>query len=482
MATMFRIFSKPKESVSAVQIAEIIAEDRKQQTEAMSQNIEKVIVPICDSFNKQQEALSAERKQHAEAERLYLETSLSKMQDVSKAQQEAMRQNTQELVLAVTQSSERREQVIIEQLSSLQPFSWEGYEEAHGKALIRVEEYKNLELRTRQEATEEEIKAQQLKAAYALNMCMVSLSQIVDYNDINILKMEYEAILNNLNIENIIKDEALLDALKKILDTCHFYILHEKDKEMLKKKQAARLKGALGRALGGGKIIAVFGNPNPWAMVAAAGVLIGAAVVSYKSEKSKAKMENEVEEWELEKSALEQLHNLRRTLFETTWHLAKTYKFPDEYRLTEKQIKIYNDAIADSDPLNRHERLDLLKESFQAYPLFWYYLGRAALETADSYRGLNDDEREYRANPRPANMVIYQIYCQKTKEALDKFIELHAPNQLLREDVIAASAYIDSSSFYLDNPAKMKECIDNAKKIVMPPIFQGRHYVEAVPK
>ena len=41
---------------------------------------------------------------------------------------------------------------------------------------------------------------EQLKAAYALNMCMVSLSQIVDYNDINILKQEYDAILNNLNI------------------------------------------------------------------------------------------------------------------------------------------------------------------------------------------------------------------------------------------------------------------------------------------
>lgn len=32
----------------------------------------------------------------------------------------------------------------------------------------------------------------------ALNMCMVSLSQIVDYNDTNVLRQEYDAILNNL--------------------------------------------------------------------------------------------------------------------------------------------------------------------------------------------------------------------------------------------------------------------------------------------
>ena len=44
-------------------------------------------------------------------------------------------------------------------------------------------------------------------------------------------------------MENFPKDEALLEALKRILDTCHFYLLHAKDKEMLKKKQEARLSG-----------------------------------------------------------------------------------------------------------------------------------------------------------------------------------------------------------------------------------------------
>ena len=454
---MFQFFSKKQESVSAAQIVEILTDDRKQQAETISQNIEKVVAPICELINKQQETLADDRKQQAETISQNIEKVVAPICELINKQQEVL--------FAVTQSAERREQALCEKLSSLQAVSWQDYENAHGNALIRLEEYKKQEELSQQKAARANIEAQQLKAAYALNMCMVSLSQIVDYNDINILKLEYEAILNNLNFENIIKDEALLDALKKILDTCHFYILHEKDKEMQKKKQAARLKGLLGKALGGRQIIAVFGTPNPWAMVAGAAVLIGSAVVSYKSEKSKAQMENEAEEWELEKSALEQLHNLRRTLFETTWRLAKTYEFPDKFRLTEKLIHIYNDALADSDPLNRYERLSLLEENFEAYPLFWYYLGRSALETADLYRPLRDDEWEYRDNPRPANMNIYQAYRKKAKDALDKFIELHAPNQLLREDVIAASAYIDAADFYLTNPDRMKECIDNAKKI-----------------
>ena len=58
---------------------------------------------------------------------------------------------------------------------------------------------------------------EKMQAAYALNLCTVSVSQIVDYDDINILEQEYETILNNLNLKNIPKDEALLDILRSLL-------------------------------------------------------------------------------------------------------------------------------------------------------------------------------------------------------------------------------------------------------------------------
>ena len=56
------------------------------------------------------------------------------------------------------------------------------------------------------------------KAAYALNLCAVSVSQIVEYNDTYILEQEYNAILNNLNLEEIPKkDDALLNILVELL-------------------------------------------------------------------------------------------------------------------------------------------------------------------------------------------------------------------------------------------------------------------------
>ena len=54
------------------------------------------------------------------------------------------------------------------------------------------------------------------RAAYALNLCTVSVSQIIDYEDIIVLEQEYEAILNNLNLEAMPKDEPLLLIIKQI--------------------------------------------------------------------------------------------------------------------------------------------------------------------------------------------------------------------------------------------------------------------------
>ncbi|MBQ3290253.1 MAG: hypothetical protein IJH50_12710 [Kiritimatiellae bacterium] len=324
---------------------------------------------------------------------------------------------------------------------------------------------------------DDEKRKQGLQAVYALNLCMVSLSQIVDYADINVLKQEYDSILNNLNLEVMPKDEALLSALKQILDTCHFYILHQKDKELLTKKQELRLSNALGNAVSGG-VFAIFSTPNPWAIAVSAATMIGVAAVRYKTERRKAMLENEIEAWELEKTALEQLHNLRRTLFETAWRLSKEYGFADSLRLTESQIKNYNEILTDPDPQSRYERLSLIKNDFEAYPLFWYYLGRAAMEAAELF--LPSDERQKRlgcgedvnvdvvgaflnvearaltndVESHGKAMSFYSLYREEAKNAFDKFKHFDDDSEaevkltnLLREDVVSASAWLDASDF-----------------------------------
>ena len=154
----------------------------------------------------------------------------------------------------------------------------------------------------------------QLKAAYALNLCTVSVSQIVDYKDLNVLEQEYELILNNLNLHNMPKDQALLHILRQILDTVTFFRIYEGDKMMLEKKYQQKIKNAIWNAIPSFALVA-FGDPYTFAMSMIASV--GMGYMNYRKEKANILTEREEQEWTLQRSAIEQFNALRRELFDT---------------------------------------------------------------------------------------------------------------------------------------------------------------------
>lgn len=180
----------------------------------------------------------------------------------------------------------------------------------------------------------EQIEQDKRKAAYALNLCTVSVSQIIDYEDLNILEQEYEMILNNLNLENFPKDEVLLSILKQILDTITFFRIYEGDKKMLDKKYQHKMKNAIWNAIPNFTFVA---GGNPWAFAISGIAAVGMGYMNYRKEKAKISLEKEEAQWQLQKSAIEQFNGLRRELFDTAWRLSDKYGFKDEYRCN-KQI------------------------------------------------------------------------------------------------------------------------------------------------
>ena len=140
---------------------------------------------------------------------------------------------------------------------------------------------------------------EKLMAAYALNLCTVSVSQIVDYSDLVILEQEYEAILNNLNLENFPKDEALLDILKQILDTVTFFRIQEGDKKFIDREYQQKMKNAIWSAVPKIGLIVAGGNPITMAISLASQVGIG--YMNYRKEKAKNQLEYEKQIKEYEK-------------------------------------------------------------------------------------------------------------------------------------------------------------------------------------
>lgn len=268
-------------------------------------------------------------------------------------------------------------------------------------------------------------KEEQLKAAYALNLCTVSISQIIDYNDMNIMEQEYEAILNNLNLEQIPKDDALLKVLKQILDTITFFRIQEGDKKLIEKEYQQKMKNAIWNAVPNFGMIVAGGNPVTMAISLASQVGIG--YMNYRKVKAEIQLDKERKNWELEASAIEQFNGLRRELFDTAWRLSDTYKFEDSYRLTERQIKQYDTILMDTDPIRRYERLDAVKDNFKAYPQFWYYFGHAANEISI----LSDVDEDLKSQYKALAISHFEKF-----EDINKY-------DILREDQLSSSCALE---------------------------------------
>lgn len=274
-------------------------------------------------------------------------------------------------------------------------------------------------------------------AAYALNLCMVSVSQIVDYNDENILEQEYETILNNLNLEHMPKDEELLLVLKQLFDTITFFRIQEGDKRLIEKAYQQKMKDAIWAGVPGLGLLVAGGNPVTMALSLASQVGIG--YMNYRKAKADNQLGKEYKEWELQRVAIEQFNGLRRELFDAAWRLAAKYKFKDEYRLTERQITQYNRILMDSDNYRRHDRLLAIKENFEAYPPFWYYLGHAANLIAQEENKPGGDKE------------IHEKYQKLACEHFDRYMMENAC-PLLREDYITSSCALEYND--LLEPAK----------------------------
>lgn len=285
-----------------------------------------------------------------------------------------------------------------------------------------------------------------IKTAYALNLCTVSISQIIDYADINVLEQEYETILNNLNIEQMPKDEALLKILKELLDTITFFRIQEGDKEFIDREYQNKMKNAIWNAVPNFGVI--FAGGNPYTAVIGLASQIGSGYMNYRKSKAENQFSHEKELWSLHRSAIEQFNGLRRELFDTAWRLAEAYEFPDSYRLTERQVNQYDRILLDSDPYRRYERLDTIKEAFIAYPPFWYFIGNTANEIANL--GVAGECEEYRALAK----AYFEIFIHSIKEC-----------NLLRENQIASSCALEYISI-LDADAD-KEKINELIRIAV---------------
>ena len=243
--------------------------------------------------------------------------------------------------------------------------------------------------------------------AMLLNYCRESLYKIIEFNDRAVLDEEYSKLINNIDITRIQDDEAakLIESLLRELNALK---LNDVEKQALSDAYNRGIQSSVLAAFTGARyprdvdeLAAVVGAPA--AIACQAIVALATGIASYKRETARKQGELTERLMELKVDELNRLTVLRTQFFDTEYTLYKRYNLPDRLNLKEVQMAQYIKVLADEDSERRFERLERLKDDFDAFPPFWYQLGKAAQEL-----GREDAARECYAHFERINTHVFR--------------------------------------------------------------------------
>lgn len=261
------------------------------------------------------------------------------------------------------------------------------------------------------------------RIAYAYNLCVICTSQIIEYNDKYYMQQIFDEILNNINIEIFPKDGALRDQIITLLETISAIDINKDKKKEIEAKYQRQKKQTFWSTVPSPSIFISGGSKASITLPSL--LTVGTFFMNYKKNLNDLEEDKRDKELELELADKEIINALRINMFNTAWKIHENHSsLPDEFRLNENDVKLYNEALACNDSETRYELLLIFKDRFEAFPPFWYNVGEAAREV---YHLTNDEKFKHYA-----------------LEAYAKFEEIHF--DFLRQDMFAASCAIEHIS------------------------------------
>ena len=227
----------------------------------------------------------------------------------------------------------------------------------------------------------------------ALNMAIVSVNRILTTQDRTVLDWEYENIINRLAIGNIEGDPEIRSLFDELLSFISGKRLRQEDLKRLKESQKHREQEAYYRSMSKGfeKFGAPEDNPSKktvWGWVAnlfVSGVSsVGTGYTDYQASKEQIHREISSESWKLTRQELEDCNRLQSTLLNLSWGLISKYHLPNEYRLTQENIREFLAAMEAQDPAKRLGRLSFIERKFKVYPPYWFFRADSAMRAGNS--------------------------------------------------------------------------------------------------
>lgn len=213
-----------------------------------------------------------------------------------------------------------------------------------------------------------------LNTIMALNAAVVSVHSVVTTEDRIVLDQEYKNIINNLKLGEIESDYSIVDLYRQLMDSITSSTLRDEEAKRFKEQYDSLQKRSLVRSMTGvraygGSLSSFLGS------LLVSGV---SAYFGYQEQKTEIRSQLDESLWRLEKDKIEDFNRLQKELLNASWTLLRKYSLPDEYRITQDNLRNYTKALQMEDKAQAVRMFKRLERSFKMYPPFWYHYGTAA--------------------------------------------------------------------------------------------------------
>jgi len=280
------------------------------------------------------------------------------------------------------------------------------------------------------------------KTIIALNYALMSCFRIKETNDRIILDQEFENILNNLKFSEIKADYELISIYQNILQSITQKRINYIDREFIEKIYNNKLRNNIYQSLMG---IRAYGG-DPKSVMLSLAISAGSTYFNYQQNKQEYQLELDKSLWEIKKENMQNYSSQCESFLEHMWVLLNKYQIPDQYRITDSNIRSFLEAIEDVDLQRALRKLNLIQDNFSYYPPFWYYHGMIA-EKLGNYSLANESFKMFeqaqkgilRKNPYYSEVAKHQvqIYLSEkpvNREEIARLVNIITDNSIPEKD------------------------------------------------
>lgn len=219
------------------------------------------------------------------------------------------------------------------------------------------------------EAQEPEPAPDARETAVALNYCRAAFHRIRKHPTSDVLEEEEEKILNNLNLSRL-ADPEVVQLYTSVLDEINQIDLAHEERTMYKRNHRSNLSRQLtwdAVALGADLMTAQFGS----AIRTGANSWWDYRNLTYK---------RDTDLFKIEKDRMNSVVRKSSQFLDTFWRLAQKKHIPDRWLVRGDDLDALEAAMREPDAEVRLRILRRMEPFMDAYPPYWYYVGRTQQE------------------------------------------------------------------------------------------------------